>query len=166
MGNLQSKGESTVKKAQEFSNFITRNVVPNIQMVDVVSYKNSFQKAIADLNKSQQQFEAELQKSEIQINEYVANNELKKPENCKNLKADIAKLHESLQNINAVKTSLEATLTEFNTKTIGRQKISSYSNNWPLVSKADNEIKASQNQLNSIQLKIQQTMANMVQMMK
>ena len=166
MGNLQSKGELTVKKAQEFSNFITSNVIPNIQMVDVVSYKNSFQKAIADLNKSQQQFEAELQKSEIQINEYLATNELKKPENCKSLKSDIAKLHESLKNINAVKTSLEATLTEFNAKTIGRQKISSCSSNWPLVSKADNEIKASQNQLNSIQLKIQQTMANMVQMMK
>ena len=166
MGSLQTQGEATVKRAQEFSNYVTNNVVPAIQMVDVVSYKNSFQKAIADLNKAQQQFEAELQKSEIQINEYVATNELKKPENCKSLKSDIEKLHLSLKNINAVKTSLEATFNEFNSKTIGRQKISSCSNNWPLVSKADKEIKASQTQLNNIQLNVQQTMSNMVQMMK
>lgn len=166
MGSLQTQGEATVKRAQEFSNYVTNNVVPAIQMVDVVSYKNSFQKAIADLNKAQQQFEAELQKSEIQINEYVAANELKKPENCKSLKSDIEKLHLSLKNINTVKTSLEATFNEFNSKTIGRQKISSCSNNWPLVSKADNEIKASQTQLNGIQLNVQQTMSNMVQMMK
>ena len=166
MGNLQTQGEATVKRAQEFSNYVTNNVVPSIQMVDVVSYKNSFQKAISDLNQAQQQFEAELQKAEIQINEYIATNEIKKPENCKSLKSDIEKLQLSLKNINAVKTGLEATLNEFNSKTIGRQKISSCSNNWPLVSKADNEIKASQNQLNSIQLNIQQTMANMVQIMK
>jgi len=166
MGSLQTQGEATVKRAQEFSNYVTNNVVPAIQMVDVLSYKNSFQKAIADLNKAQQQFEAELQKSEIQINEYVATNELKKPENCKSLKSDIEKLHLSLKSINTVKTSLEATFNEFNSKTIGRQKISSCSNNWPLVSKADNEIKASQTQLNSIQLNVQQTMSNMVQMMK
>lgn len=166
MGSLQSKGESTVKKAQEFSNFITSNVVPNIQMVDVANYKSSFEKAISDLKTAQQRFESDLQKSEIQINDYVANNELKKPENCKNLKSDIAKLHESLKNINDVKMSIEKTYSEFNAKTTGMKHISSCSNNWPLVSKADNEIKQSQNQLNTIQLSIQQTMSNMVQMMR
>ena len=44
MGSLQTQGEATIKRAQEFSNYVTKNVVPSIQMVDVVSYKNSFQK--------------------------------------------------------------------------------------------------------------------------
>jgi hypothetical protein len=91
MGSLQTQGEATIKRAQEFSNYVTKNVVPSIQMVDVVSYKNSFQKAIADLNKAQEQFEADLKKSEIKINEYVNVNELKKPENSKSLKSDIEK---------------------------------------------------------------------------
>ena len=157
MLDLQSKGEATVKKAQSFSDYVSKNVIPNIQMVDVTAYKNKFEQSISELSKSEQTFSQELKKYDEQMNQVVAKFQNTHANQCNALKSDFQKLNDYQKNIGIVKAELQTTLNTFQTQTRGMKTISSCSDKWPLVAAADQSILASQNKLNAIQSDIQNT---------
>ena len=162
MENLQKSGENLVKKAQGFSDYISKNVVPQIQMVDVAQYKAKFDESLKGLNASQSHFESDLQRYEIQVNQYISLNSSSKAQNCSSLKSDMEKIHASIQNLNGIKANLQTTYNDFNTQTAGMKTISSCSNQWPLVAAVESSIASNQNKLNAIQAEIQST-ANHIQ---
>jgi len=157
MGDLQAKGQSTVKQAQSFSDFVSKNVIPNIQMVDVAAYKSKFEQSIAGLSNSEQSFSQELKKYDDQMNQVVAKFQNTHANQCNALKSDFLKLNDYQKNIGIVKADLQTTLNTFQTQTRGMKTISSCSNQWPLVAAADQSIASSQTKLNAIQSDIQST---------
>lgn len=146
MSALQSKGESTVQKAQSFSDFVSKSVIPTMQLCDVVSFKGKIDKAVTDLNLAQYNFEQELQKNEQLINQYVAKND----RNRTTLQSDLEKLHGYLTEINTVKTNMESISNDFNSNTLGQKTISSCSKNWYIVEKTEKSIAENQQKMNAI----------------
>lgn len=154
METLQSKGQAAVKKAQTLSDYVSKNVVPNIQMVDVASYKSKFEQSLSELSNSEQTFYQELKKYDGEFNLIVAKFQSTHPNQCASLKSDLQKLNDQQKNIEGVKMDLSATLKTFQDQTRGMKTISSCSNQWPLVATADQSIAASQTKLNVIQNEI------------
>ena len=157
MGDLQAKGEATVKQAQSFSDYVSKNVIPNIRMVDVAAYKSKFEQSIAELSNSEQTFYQELKKYDDQMNQVIAKFQTTHASQCASLKSDFQALNDHQKSIVAVKVDLLSTLKKFQEQTRGMKTISSCSNQWPLVAAADQSIALSQTRLNGIQNDIQKT---------
>jgi vacuolar-type H+-ATPase subunit D/Vma8 len=146
-----------VKQAQSFSDYVSKNVIPNIQMVDVAAYKSKFEQAIIELSNSEQNFYQELKKYDDQMNQVVAKFQNTHANQCASLKADFQVLNDHLKSIVSVKIDLISTLKIFHDQTSGMKTISSCSNQWPLVATADQSLSTSQTKLNVIQKDIQKT---------
>lgn len=155
MESLQSKGQAAVKKAQTLSDYVSKNVVPSIQMVDVASYKSKFEQSISDLSNSEQTFYQELKKYDGQMNQVIGKFQTTHASQCASLKSDFQLLNDHQKSIGEVKVDLLSTLKTFQEQTRGMKTISSCSNQWPLVAAADQSIAASQTRLNAIQSEIQ-----------
>ncbi len=159
MGDLQVKGQATVKQAQSFSDFVSKNVIPNIQMVDVATYKSKFEQSIVELSNAEQTFYQELKKYDDQMNQVVAKFQNTHANQCASLKADFQVLNDYQKSLGAVKIDLISTLKIFQDQTRGMKTISSCSSQWPLVTAADQSIASSQTRLNVIQNDIQKAVA-------
>jgi hypothetical protein len=157
MESLQTKGQTAVKKAQTFSDYVSKNVVSSIQMVDVASYKSKFEQSISDLSNSEQTFYQELKKYDGQMNQVIGKFQTTHASQCASLKSDFQLLNDHQKSIGEVKVDLLSTLKTFQEQTRGMKTISSCSNQWPLVAAADQSIAASQTKLNAIQSEIQKT---------
>jgi uncharacterized protein with NRDE domain len=58
--NIQNDGNAVVEDATAFNAFVTKTIVPTIQLCDVAQYTAQFEKAISDLTANQKQVGTEL----------------------------------------------------------------------------------------------------------
>jgi division protein CdvB (Snf7/Vps24/ESCRT-III family) len=157
LDEIQSEGNSIVEKANELNGFITKNIVPTIQLCDVAVYTSQFEKAISDLTLNQKQVGTELTQYQKQVTELISKYSASKPSLCKELSADLQKINTDVTQISRIKMNLQMAVNAFKTNTQGKTKIYSCSSDWKIVTEAENAVNAQQKEANALQQSIQTT---------
>lgn len=155
--NIQTDGNTVVENATTFNTFVTKNIVPTIQLCDVATYTIQFEKAISDLTLNQKKVGTELTLYQKQVTELISRYSATKPALCKELSADLQKINTDVTQISRIKVNLQMAVTVFNTAAQGKTKIYSCSNDWKVVADAETAVKTQQKEANVLQQSIQTT---------
>jgi len=157
LDEIQTEGNSIVEKTNELNVFITKNIVPTIQLCDVAQYTAQFEKAISDLTANQKEVGNQLSQYQKQVAELIAKYSTTKPDLCKELSNDLQKINTDVTQISRIKMNLQMAVSAFKTGTQGKTKIYSCSNDWKVVTDAETAVKAQQKEANALQQSIQTT---------
>ena len=157
LDEIQTEGNSIVEKTNELNIFITKNIVPTIQLCDVAQYTAQFEKAISDLTANQKEVGNQLTQYQKQVAELISKYSTTKPALCKELSNDIQKINTDVTQISRIKMNLQMAVSAFKTGTQGKTKIYSCSNDWKVVTDAEIAVKAQQKEANALQQSIQTT---------
>lgn len=157
LDKIQNEGNTVVENATAFNTFVTKNIVPKIQLCDVAQYTTQFEKAISDLTLNQKQVGNELTQYQKQVTELISKYSSTKPALCKELSADLQKINTDVTQISRIKMNLQMAVTAFKTGTQGKTKIYSCSNDWKVVTDAETAVKTQQKEANALQQSIQTT---------
>lgn len=155
--NIQTDGNTVVENATAFNTFVTKNIVPTIQLCDVATYTIQFEKAISDLTLNQKKVGTELTLYQKQVTELISRYSATKPALCKELSADLQKINTDVTQISRIKVNLQMAVTVFKTATQGKTKIYSCNNDWKVVADAETAVKTQQKEANALQQSIQTT---------
>lgn len=157
LANIQNSGNTVVENATAFNTFVTKNIVPTIQLCEVAVYTAQFEKAIVDLTKNQKQVGEELAQYQKQVAELISKYSASKPALCKELSADLQKINTDVTQISRIKMNLQMAVNSFKTNTQGKSKIYSCSSDWKVVSDAEIAVNTQQKEANALQQSIQTT---------
>jgi hypothetical protein len=155
--NIQNDGNSVVENATAFNAFVTKSIVPTIQLCDVGQYTTQFEKAISDFTVNQKQVGDQLIQYQKQVADLISTYSKTKPELCKELIADLEKINTDVTQISRIKINLQMGVTSFKTGTQGKTKIYSCSKDWKVVTDAETAVKTQQKEANALQQSIQST---------
>jgi hypothetical protein len=155
--NIQNDGNAVVENATAFNAFVTKSIVPTIQLCDVAQYTAQFEKAISDLTVNQKEVGSQLTQYQKQVAELIAKYSTTKPALCKELSNDLQKINTDVTQISRIKINLQMAVSAFKTGTQGNTKIYSCSNVWKVVTDAETAVKAQQKEANALQQSIQTT---------
>ena len=155
--NIQNDGNAVVENATAFNAFVTKSIVPTIQLCDVAQYTAQFEKAISDLTANQKEVGNQLTQYQKQVAELIAKYSTTKPALCKELSNDLQKINTDVTQISRIKINLQMAVSAFKTGTQGKTKIYSCSNVWEVVTDAETAVKAQQKEANALQQSIQTT---------
>lgn len=155
--NIQNDGNAVVENATAFNAFVTKSIVPTIQLCDVAQYTAQFEKAISDLTANQKEVGNQLTQYQKQVAELIAKYSTTKPALCKELSNDLQKINTDVTQISRIKMNLQMTVSAFKTGTQGKTKIYSCSNDWKVVTDAETAVKGQQKEANALQQSIQTT---------
>ena len=155
--NIQNDGNAVVENATAFNAFVTKSIVPTIQLCDVAQYTKQFEKAISDLTVNQKEVGNQLTQYQKQVAELIAKYSTSKPALCKELSADLQKINTDVTQISRIKMNLQMAVNAFKTSTQGKTKIYSCSTDWKVVTDAETAVNAQQKEANALQQSIQTT---------
>jgi hypothetical protein len=155
--NIQNDGNAVVENATAFNTFVTKSIVPTIQLCDVAVYTTQFEKAISDLTVNQKEVGNQLTQYQKQVAELIAKYSTTKAALCKELSADLQKINTDVTQISRIKMNLQMAVNSFKTNTQGKTKIYSCSSDWKIVSDAEAAVNAQQKEANALQQSIQTT---------
>lgn len=155
--NIQNDGNAVVENATAFNAFVTKSIVPTIQLCDVAQYTAQFEKAISDLTANQKEVGNQLTQYQKQVAELISKYSTTKPALCKELSNDLQKINTDVTQISRIKMNLQMTVSAFKTGTQGKTKIYSCSNDWKVVTDAETAVKTQQKEANALQQSIQTT---------
>jgi septation ring formation regulator EzrA len=155
--NIQTDGNAVVENATAFNAFVTKSIVPTIQLCDVATYTTQFEKAISDLTLNQKKVGTELTQYQKQVTELISKYSASKPALCKELSNDLQKINTDVTQISRIKMNLQMAVNSFKTNTQGKTKIYSCSSDWKVVTDAETAVNAQQKEANALQQSIQTT---------
>jgi septation ring formation regulator EzrA len=155
--NIQTDGNAVVENATAFNAFVTKSIVPTIQLCDVATYTTQFEKAISDLTLNQKKVGTELTQYQKQVTELISKYSASKPALCKELSNDLQKINTDVTQISRIKMNLQMAVNSFKTNTQGKTKIYSCSSDWKVVTDAETAVNAQQKVANALQQSIQTT---------
>ena len=155
--NIQNDGNAVVENATAFNAFVTKTIVPTIQLCDVAQYTTQFEKAISELTLNQKKVGTELTQYQKQVTELISKYSASKPALCKELSADLQKINTDVTQISRIKMNLQMAVNSFKTNTQGKTKIYSCSSDWKIVTDAETAVNAQQKEANALQQSIQTT---------
>jgi uncharacterized protein YoxC len=155
--NIQNAGNIVVENATAFNTFVTKNIVPTIQLCDVVVYTSQLEKVISDLTLNQKQVGTELTQYQKQVTELISKYSATKPALCKELSADLQKINTDVTQISRIKMNLQMAVNSFKTNTQGKTSIYSCSSDWKVVTDAETAVNTQQKEANALQQSIQTT---------
>lgn len=157
LDNIQTEGNTVVENATAFNAFVTKSIVPTIQLCDVAQYTAQFEKAISDLTVNQKEVGNQLTQYQKQVAELIAKYSASKPALCKELTTDLQKINTDVTQISRIKMNLQLAVNAFKTGTQGKTKIYSCSNDWKVVTDAETAVSNQQKEANALQQSIQTT---------
>ena len=155
--NIQNDGNAVVENATAFNAFVTKSIVPTIQLCDVGQYTTQFEKAISDFTVNQKQIGDQLIQYQKQVADLISTYSKTKPELCKELIADLQQINTDVTQISRIKINLQMAVTAFKTGTQGKTKIYSCNKDWKVVTDAETAVKTQQKEANALQQSIQTT---------
>ena len=155
--NIQNDGNAVVENATAFNAFVTKSIVPTIQLCDVAQYTKQFEKAISDLTVNQKEVGNQLTQYQKQVAELIAKYSTSKPALCKELSADLQKINTDVTQISRIKMNLQMAVNAFKTSTQGKTRIYSCSSDWKIVSDTETAVNAQQKEAYALQQSIQTT---------
>ena len=146
-----------MENATAFNAFVTKSIVPTIQLCDVAVYTTQFEKTISDLTLNQKKVGTELTQYQKQVTELISKYSASKPALCKELSTDLQKINTDVTQISRIKMNLQMAVNSFKTNTQGKTKIYSCSTDWKIVSDTETAVNAQQKETNALQQSIQTT---------
>ena len=155
--NIQNAGNTVVENATAFNTFVTKSIVPTIQLCDVAVYTTQFEKTISDLTLNQKKVGNQLTQYQKQVAELIAKYSTSKPALCKELSADLQKINTEVTQISRIKMNLQMAVSAFKTGTQDKTEIYSCSSDWKIVSDTETAVNAQQKEANALQQSIQTT---------
>lgn len=155
--NIQNDGNAVVENATAFNAFVTKSIVPAIQLCDVAQYTKQFEKAISDLTLNQKDVGNQLTQYQKQVAELIAKYSTTKPALCKELSTDLQMINTEVTQISRIKMNLQMAVNSFKTNTQGKTKIYSCSTDWKVVTDAETAVNVQQKEANALQQSIQTT---------
>ena len=155
--NIQNDGNAVVENATAFNAFVTKSIVPTIQLCDVAVYTTQFEKTISDLTLNQKKVGTELTQYQKRVTELISKYSASKPALCKELSTDLQKINTDVTQISRIKMNLQMAVNSFKTNTQGKTKIYSCSTDWKIVSDTETAVNAQQKETNALQQSIQTT---------
>jgi predicted nucleic acid-binding Zn-ribbon protein len=155
--NIQNTGNIVVGNATTFNTFVTKSIVPTIQLCDVGQYTTQFEKVISDFTVNQKQLGDQLIQYQKQVADLISTYSKTKQELCKELIADLQKINTDVTQISRIKINLQMAVTAFKTGTQGKTKIYSCNKDWKVITDAETAVKTQQKEANALQQSIQTT---------
>jgi hypothetical protein len=155
VGELQKKGNKTVKSATDFNLFVTENIVPVVQYCDVKAYNLKFIQILSNVEKNEQELIAHLKRYETQVSKISLRFNGSYLDKCEALKSDLLKLNEEKNKLAQIRISIEQSTTIFANQTNGKIKVYSCSNEWESVNNVTRDLQKHQNDLGSLQASVQ-----------
>jgi archaellum component FlaC len=155
VGELQKKGNKTVKSATEFNQYVTENIVPIVQYCDINAFNVKFSQIQTNLEKNEQELIVQLKKYETQFSRINLRFSGSSPDKCEGLKNDLLKLNEEKKKLIEIRLQIEESATSFKNQTNGKTKVYSCSNEWESVNKVTSDFKNYENDLGTLQATVQ-----------
>jgi len=155
VGELQNKGNKTVKGATEFNQYVAENIVPIVQYCDVNAFNVKFSQILTNLEKNEQELITHLKKYDNQVSRINLRFSASYPEKCEALKLNLLKLNEEKKKLTEIRHQIEQSAASFKNQTNGKTKVYSCSNEWESVNKVTNDFKKYETDLGSLQLTVQ-----------
>ena len=155
VGELQKKGNKTVKSATEFNQYVTENIVPIVQYCDINAFNVKFSQIQTNLEKNEQELIVQLKKYETQFSRINLRFNGSSPDKCEALKNDLLKLNEEKKKLIEIRLQIEESATSFKNQTNGKTKVYSCSNEWESVNKVTSDFKNYENDLGTLQATVQ-----------
>ncbi len=162
METLQSSCNQLVSKTSAANDYISKNVVPKIQMVNVNDYKIKFEKSIVDLNHKIDVFHQQLTEFQLGAQKFASENPNKNVELPKLIDQEMNQLNALSMQLDKTKGDLQLAYNDFITKTQGRNFIASCSNEWQMMQDTEKSLVKCQDNLNTISNNVQAS-ANKIQ---
>ncbi len=162
METLQSSCNQLVSKTSAANDYISKNVVPKIQMVNVNDYKIKFEKSIVDLNHKIDVFHQQLTEFQLGAQKFASENPNKNVELPKLIDQEMNQLNALSMQLDKTKGDLQLAYNDFTTKTQGRNFIASCSNEWQMMQDTEKSLVKCQDNLNTISNNVQAS-ANKIQ---
>lgn len=147
MEDLQGKCNQVVQKSQNVSNYITKNVVPTIQIVNVADYQSMFDKAIGGLNKEYIKLTDNFNSFQSDAQKYISANKNKDATKIAKIESELNLVNKEMSLVNEVKNEFTVAYNNFTKSTLGKKTINSCSKEWTIVENAQTSIQASENKL-------------------
>ncbi|MFO0495657.1 MAG: hypothetical protein ACK50Y_09015 [Flavobacteriia bacterium] len=155
VGELQKKGNKTVKSATEFNQYVAENIVPIVQYCDINAFNVKFSQIQTNLEKNEQELIVQLKKYETQVSRINLRFNGSSPDKCEALKNDLLKLNEEKKKLIGIRLQIEESATSFKNQTNGKTKVYSCSNEWESVNKVTSDFKNYENDLGTLQATVQ-----------
>ncbi len=162
MESLQSNCNQLVAKTTSANEYISKNVVPKIQMVNVNDYKLKFEKSIIDLNQKMDVFHQQLTDFQLSTQKFLIENPNKSTEISKTIEAEINQLNALSMQLDKTRDDLQLAYNAFVSKTQGKNMIASCSKEWQMMQDTEMSLSKCQEDLNTISSNVQ-TSANKIQ---
>ncbi len=162
MESLQSNCNQLVAKTTSANEYISKNVVPKIQMVNVNDYKLKFEKSIIDLNQKMDVFHQQLTEFQLSTQKFLIENPNKSTEISKTIEAEINQLNALSMQLDKTRDDLQLAYNAFVSKTQGKNMIASCSKEWQMMQDTEMSLSKCQEDLNTISSNVQ-TSANKIQ---
>ena len=162
MESLQSNCNQLVAKTTSANEYISKNVVPKIQMVNVNDYKLKFEKSIIDLNQKMDVFHQQLTEFQLSTQKFLIENPNKSTEISKTIEAEINQLNALSMQLDKTRDDLQLAYNAFVSKTQGKNMIASCSKEWQMMQDTEMSLLKCQEDLNTISSNVQ-TSANKIQ---
>lgn len=162
MESLQSNCNQLVAKTTSANEYISKNVVPKIQMVNVNDYKLKFEKSIIDLNQKMDVFHQQLTEFQLSTQKFLIENPNKSTEMSKTIEAEINQLNALSMQLDKTRDDLQLAYNAFVSKTQGKNMIASCSKEWQMMQDTEMSLSKCQEDLNTISSNVQ-TSANKIQ---
>ncbi len=137
---LQNQGNMVVDEAQKFNTYVNANVVPSVQVCDVKSYTEQFEKAVSTLGTGLHIAQSDLKKYDSQIALITAQYGATAAATCAQLTTLAKQTHTEINAMEPIHKNAQRILTDFKTKTKGLQRIYSCNENWHLVAETESAI--------------------------
>jgi len=161
MKSLQSKGETTIKKATEFNTYISAEIVPKVQVCETKSYLVNVEKSMPDLPKAKQDLSAHVTKYTMQLNGFEKRAGSAHPTEMQQLRDDLKKLKEEIPKLDLIQTEIQTGIATFKGATLQKDKIYSCSDDWKIVAQCNATLSKAQSDMNAMQSSIQSTITHM-----
>jgi hypothetical protein len=152
---LEDLGESTVKTATEFNQYVTQSLIPAIQYCDINAYATELDQAMKGLIKSQKEAKEGLEGYQGQIATITRQFGPTEPQKCKELNSHLSTMKVNVAQIDLVVQNVQNAIDLFKKNTNGIKKVYSCDNDWVHVSKVQEEMKNQQQGLAIINTNLQ-----------
>jgi hypothetical protein len=160
---LQTTGEKTVKKAEEFNLFVNEKIVPIVTMVDIEAFRKNLDDSQKSFNTSQKELEDKLLVLESDLTRLKRKNRILNKDKIALLEKDMDEMKIQRNELAIVKSKWDNTILLFNQKMSGKTRIYSCSSEWEVVKDTEQSFAELQGSCTTIQTTILGLYAHMLQ---
>lgn len=149
--NYENEAKNTLRLASTFQAYIKDSITPNVIFVDVQIQKEKYRSSIIVLKSQIQTSSDEIKKLEQEVTKIIEVKSLTYPILAKQLTEELDLTKQNIAKLNGLIGNAQDSWSRFNSKTTGKERIYSCSEEWKIITQVEYEIIDLQRQLSEIQ---------------